>query len=161
MGALAYFLSWSTYGTWLPGDARGWVDRHRSHGEVVDAPDPAREAYARKLMRGKPVRFDRSLRAIVRESLEETARYRGWRVHFLDVRSNHVHIVVSAGETPAGEVMRVLKAYASRKLNRLLPARVGPWWTRQGSKRFLFTDEDVAHAVWYVQNQDITWMKHL
>jgi hypothetical protein len=23
--ALAYFLTWTTYGTWLPGDERGWV----------------------------------------------------------------------------------------------------------------------------------------
>ena len=22
---LAYFLTWTTYGTWLPGDERGWV----------------------------------------------------------------------------------------------------------------------------------------
>ncbi len=22
---LAYFLTWSTYGTWLPGDERGWI----------------------------------------------------------------------------------------------------------------------------------------
>ena len=21
---LAYFLTWTTYGTWLPGDERGW-----------------------------------------------------------------------------------------------------------------------------------------
>jgi hypothetical protein len=26
---LAYFLTWPTYGTWLPGDERGWVQyRH-------------------------------------------------------------------------------------------------------------------------------------
>jgi hypothetical protein len=24
---LAYFLTWTTYGTWLPGDERGWVER--------------------------------------------------------------------------------------------------------------------------------------
>lgn len=23
---IAYFLTWVTYGTWLPGDERGWVD---------------------------------------------------------------------------------------------------------------------------------------
>jgi hypothetical protein len=22
---LAYFLTWTTYGSWLPGDERGWV----------------------------------------------------------------------------------------------------------------------------------------
>ena len=26
---IAFFLTWVTYGTWLPGDARGWVDYRR------------------------------------------------------------------------------------------------------------------------------------
>ena len=32
---LAYFLTWTTYGTWLPGDERGWVKRKRG----FQAPD--------------------------------------------------------------------------------------------------------------------------
>jgi hypothetical protein len=24
---LAYFISWTTYGSWLPGDERGWVEK--------------------------------------------------------------------------------------------------------------------------------------
>ena len=24
---LAYFLTWTTYGSWLPGDERNWVDK--------------------------------------------------------------------------------------------------------------------------------------
>jgi hypothetical protein len=33
---LAYFLTWVTYGTWLPGDDRGWVEYR--HGWQL--PDP-------------------------------------------------------------------------------------------------------------------------
>jgi hypothetical protein len=25
MPVLAYFITWTTYGTWLHGDARGWI----------------------------------------------------------------------------------------------------------------------------------------
>ncbi|HEX3998701.1 MAG TPA: hypothetical protein VHX65_09150 [Pirellulales bacterium] len=25
--AIAFFSAWTTYGTWLPGDARGWWER--------------------------------------------------------------------------------------------------------------------------------------
>ena len=39
---LAYFLTWPTYGTWLPGDERGWVDYHRGW----QLPDPARKLEA-------------------------------------------------------------------------------------------------------------------
>jgi hypothetical protein len=33
---IAFFLTWSTYGTWLPGDDRGWVEY--CHG--FQLPDP-------------------------------------------------------------------------------------------------------------------------
>ena len=28
---LAFFITWTTYGTWLPGDDRGWVKWHQGH----------------------------------------------------------------------------------------------------------------------------------
>jgi hypothetical protein len=33
---LAYFLTWTTYGSWLPGDQRGWVAKPGQ----FRAPDP-------------------------------------------------------------------------------------------------------------------------
>jgi hypothetical protein len=40
-----YFLTWTTYGTWLPGDGRGSVDRdHNVPGTPFVEPDPARRA---------------------------------------------------------------------------------------------------------------------
>jgi hypothetical protein len=27
---IAYFLTWTTYGTWLPGDERGWYAKQAS-----------------------------------------------------------------------------------------------------------------------------------
>ena len=39
---LAYFLTWPIYGTWLPGDERGWVEYR--HGWQL--PDPARKRQA-------------------------------------------------------------------------------------------------------------------
>src|SRR2546430_11024925 len=34
---LAYHITWTTYGTWLPGDDRGWVKKGSS---AVQPPDP-------------------------------------------------------------------------------------------------------------------------
>ena len=42
---LAYFLTWPTYGTWLPGDERGWVEYR--HGWQLPDPARKREAQAR------------------------------------------------------------------------------------------------------------------
>ena len=159
MDAKAYFLTWTTYGTWLPGDSRGWVDRHRTHGEVVEPPDSEREESARRRMRASSVTLSVPLRQLVADSIRCTAEHCGWHVHALDVRSNHVHVVISANDSDPGRVMGKLKSYASRRLNERFPGRQGHWWTRQGSKRRLFTDEAVSAAVQYVQNQDTAWMK--
>jgi REP element-mobilizing transposase RayT len=159
MGATAYFLTWTTYGTWLPGDSRGWIDRHRRHGEIVELPNPDRETAARQSMKQAAVILNARLRETVRQALMETAAHFGWSVHALEVRSNHVHVVVTARDRTAGDVMRIFKAYASRALNQSRSNRDGQWWTRLGSKRNLFTDEDVFSAVRYVRNQDMAWMK--
>jgi len=158
--ALAYLLTWTTYGTWLPGDARGWVDHHRRHGEVVEGPDESREARARQRLTESAVILDATLRRAVAKAIRATCAHQGWIVHALEVRSNHVHAVVAAGGAAPGEVMRVLKCYASRALNALQP--LGPrkhWWTRDGSKRYVNTEESLHAAVRYVQNQDTSWRK--
>jgi hypothetical protein len=50
-----WLLTWTTYGTWLPGDQRGSVERsHNSVGTPWMRPNPALERAARTAMTGKP-----------------------------------------------------------------------------------------------------------
>jgi len=52
----AYFLTWRTYGTWLPGDERGWVGRDRNgYGEPINSPDYRLENAAKGQMNQAPV----------------------------------------------------------------------------------------------------------
>ena len=45
MPLLAYFLTWTTYGTRLHGDQRGSIDAaHNTPGTDILLPDPSREA---------------------------------------------------------------------------------------------------------------------
>ena len=53
---IGYFLTWVTYGTWLPGDSRGWVE-HR-HGWQL--PDPVRELEASARMTEDACRLRRN-----------------------------------------------------------------------------------------------------
>jgi hypothetical protein len=63
---LAYYLTWTTYGAWLPGDRRGWVSKHdAAYITPIKEPDPATEEAAREKMRSIPVRFDREKRRMV------------------------------------------------------------------------------------------------
>ena len=80
----------------------------------------------------------------------EFARRKNWSLHAVHVRSNHVHVVVSA-DGPAERAMNDLKTAASRRLNRAFTAeRDRPRWTRHGSTRYLWSEAEVAYKVDYV-----------
>jgi len=148
---LAYFLTWTTYGTWLPSDARRWVDKRGSAETPYRQADGERLAQARRHMKQAPVRLDDAPRRLVEAAIRETCRYKAWRLHALNVRANHVHVVVTTqGERPE-RVMTSFKAWASRRLNRDAGRR--RWWTRHGSTRYITSRASLARAVEYVMNQ--------
>lgn len=148
---LAYFITFTTYGTWLPGDEREWVDRAQTEfGTERLAPDESRKNVAAARMRG-PVRvLAREERDVVRRAIEETAATLGWTLHALNVRTNHVHMVVTS-ETQPELLMRKSKAWSTRRLrDRGLAAANQPIWTRHGSTRYLWDEQALLMASTYV-----------
>jgi hypothetical protein len=62
-----WLLTSTTYGTWLPGDDRGFVkhtDQHQ-YGDPYDADMPGLEASARQAMKGPAVRLSAEQAAAV------------------------------------------------------------------------------------------------
>ena len=71
-------------------------------------------------------------------------------LHAAHVRSNHVHLVVTAAGRPE-RILNEFKTAVSRRLNKAFPAeRNRTRWTRHGSTRYLWTEEAVAEKVHYV-----------
>jgi REP element-mobilizing transposase RayT len=148
---LAYFLTITCYGTWLHGDERGSVDReHNALGTPVLCPDPERQARERNNL-GEPAYFlDAPHRRVTLDALCQIAQRKGWALHAAHVRSNHVHIVLTASGPPE-RAMNDVKTAASRHLNRVFPAECNRTrWTRHGSTRYLWTEEAVAEKIQYV-----------
>ena len=68
----------------------------------------------------------------------------------MNVRTNHVHAVLSGDEAPES-MLTALKAWATRRLaEAALIERGTKVWTRGGSTPYLWTPDDVAAAAWYV-----------
>jgi REP element-mobilizing transposase RayT len=68
----------------------------------------------------------------------------------MNVRTNHVHIVISATVAPE-KVVNAIKANATRIMrDRGIWSRVGSPWTTGASTRYLWSEESVARAVDYV-----------
>ena len=151
---LAYFLTWTTHGTWLPGDDRGWVHHgDGAAGRPYGSPDPQRERRARLRLEGEPVALDARQRRIVEDAIRDTCRTRGWPVWALNVRTNHVHVLLTAPQQSPERVMTSLKAWATRRLNEAGPSPTpGKLWTRHGSTRYIKSQATLGRAMEYVQN---------
>ena len=154
MAVLAYFLTWTTYGTWLHGDERGSVDdEHNRFGEpVVEADDVRRRRVAGQMAEGRFV-LDGRGRAVVERAVLDHAEVRRWRVDALAVRSNHVHVVVAAPSYSPETVAGQFKSWATRRLREagLIEGRRRVW-TKMGSTRRISTEASRAAAVDYVLN---------
>ncbi len=151
---LAFLLTWTTYGSWFHGDERGSMDRHTKGlpSEGVES-NKARALYERSLMTGKPVLLDAKSRPIVDSAIRAVCERRGWHLSALNVRTNHVHAVVATAVDPA-RVLQACKAAGTLSLVEagLLP-QGGRLWTRHGSTRWLWREDDVAAAWDYVVNR--------
>ena len=160
-----WFLTWTTYGTWLPGDDRGFVSpkfeadsperRTNEPGRPYDEGRPDLRRIAESKLAGDPVRLTCAQAAVVRCQFEETARYRGWQLLAGAIMANHIHLVVGvAGDPDPSALLGDFKSYASRALNPRDRVSVRPrWWTEQGSKRKIADWDTLETVVRYVREQ--------
>jgi len=148
---LAYFISFRSYGTWLHGDKRGSIDRfHNTYGSPYLPPNDTWQRHNRKQLKTKPLKLRAKERQSVEKAIRETCRIRKWDLKAFNVRTNHVHTVVTANRPPE-LVLNAFKANATRQLreDRLCPESFSPW-ADKGSKKRLWNERSVANAIDYV-----------
>jgi hypothetical protein len=148
---LAYLITFRTYGTWFHGDTRGSVDRHQNAYATPKLPPNSRwHSYNGSHLAQPPVLLEARSRRCVEESIQTTCAIRAWKLRALNVRTNHVHAVISASCVPES-VLRDLKAYATRSLRESeCWAGTRSPWSDGGSTRYLWTEKAVLCAIVYV-----------
>lgn len=120
---LGYFITFTTYGAWLHGRASGSVDRqHNRPGTPFLPVNSGLESGRRRFMRQESYTLDGPRREVVLRTIREVAEHRGWKIWAIHVRSNHVHVVVTAPCRPE-KVMIDFKTWASRRLRNALRSR--------------------------------------
>ncbi len=152
---LAYFLTWSTYGTWLPGDERGWIEYR--HGWKL--PDPIRQLEAEASMDEDACILNAQQRQLVETTIAEHCQIRGWELHAMNCRTNHLHVVAAADRHP-DDIRKQLKAWCTRRLKEhernqfrvpKEPFREN-WWAERGSRRYINDEESLEAAILYVRD---------
>jgi len=148
---LAYLITFRPFGTWLHGDERGTVDRfNNQYGTPRIVPNENWLRHNTRSLNRPPVLLDAARRDSIKAAINETCTIRNWLLHAINVRTNHVHSVVSAGCQPKG-ILNAFKANATRKMR-----EAGCWsssespWALKGSKRYLWSEGSVGAAIEYV-----------
>lgn len=144
-------MTWSCYANWLHGDERGSTDRvHNTFATPLLFVNARREASDRFHSKHRPTTLGPEARAVVDSCIRAHVSIRSWNLHALNVRTNHVHVVVTA-PAPPEKVMGEFKARCTRRLREsTLVAQDQCVRTRHGSTRYLWQVPHVEAAVNYV-----------
>ena len=145
---VGYFITWTTKTSWLHGDERGSVASGESG---ILPPDEDRRAEALRAANNDAFKLSSAERVIVTETIQRHCGIRGWYLHAVNVRTQHVHVVVTANGVHPDQVMTQLKAWSSRNLNKQL-CMTRKWWTEHGSTRWLNSEASLEDAVIYVRD---------
>ena len=150
---LAYLITIRTYGTWLHGDMRISVDRHHGRnqfGSPKIKPSKKLETAMKKNADQKPFVMSKRQRVAVDLSIRESCKVQSFHLLALNVRTNHLHAVVSAKKRPEF-IIAYFKRYATRKLrDSLLVLKDEKIWSRGGSRTYLWGMRNLERAIDYV-----------
>ena len=143
----------TTYGTWLPGEERGFVDdEHNQFNTPFLRDEPELKRYSQKMMSEPIVYFQREHAEIVLNRWLEIIGEYHWFLFVVAIMSNHFHLVVAApGKIAKETLLRNFKSRAAKKLNDRFGKRT--WWTISGSVRFCFNEKALSARIDYVKRQ--------
>ena len=141
---LGYMVTWTTYGSWLQGDARGFVKDGKILGE-----NKGLEQANRKMLIGDRFKLKKEQREVARRAILLEAERIGEKILAISVCSNHIHVVIGKGGNSVDKVVNRFKSaayYALRENG--VEERV---WTRGYDKRFCFDENSLAERIKYVE----------
>ena len=120
-----WLTTWTTYGTWVAGDSRGFVSnvssqdggpevRHNVPGTECDANIPALEIYVRDRMIAEPCYLEQQQAEIVIQQFQDTTRDRKFELCAASVMKDHTHLVVGVpGDPDAHQLRELFKSWAT------------------------------------------------
>lgn len=160
---LGLFLTWTTYGTWEPGDPRGHVSntlmpdgryrpRENRWSVDYDRDSPQTLERAQRLQRGETVWLNPQQAHMVAESFIQSAIKHAWWIERCAVMSNHVHVLLTQCPADASTIQRILKGCSQQALS-LAVGHSRRWWTRKGSQRSVTGGESLEAVIRYIEQQ--------
>ncbi len=142
---LGYMVTWTTFGTWLQGDRRGYV----KNGQIKNK-NKNLELANKRFQKTNRVHLNNKQKEMAETMIKKEAERIGQKLLAIAVCSNHIHLVlIKHNESIESSVSRY-KNVATKALKETgLKNRI---WTRGFDKRFCFTEDDLKKKIRYVIN---------
>jgi REP element-mobilizing transposase RayT len=144
---VGYMLTWTTYGTWLQGDERGYVKKGRILGENIRL----KKANVKSMPRNE-VRLNKKQREIVKEAIYQEAEKTKEKILALAVCTNHIHIVLRYAIKPIEKSAGRFKNAARVALQQ--DGFIGRVWARGFDKRYCFDEKSLKNRIDYVERHE-------
>jgi len=142
---IGYMVTWTTYGTWLQGDKRGYV----KDGKILQKNNALLQSNL-KMLKNPATKFDTEHCAIVRRAILKKAQEIRQRIYAIAACSNHVHIVAERTNESIEKVVSYYKNAARIALRG--KGFIGRVWTKGFDKRFCFNQEELENKIKYVES---------
>jgi REP element-mobilizing transposase RayT len=140
---IGYMITFTTYGTWLQGERKGFVKDGIVRGENI-----AIKKDCEKKLEHKPVRLGRREKKIVRNAIIEAAKRFEQKIFAMAVYSNHIHIVCEYVDVPINVIVGYYKNAGRVALQK--EGFDGKVWTSGFDRRFCFSEKELKARVDYV-----------
>jgi len=141
-----YMVTWTTYGSWLQGDKRGYMRK----GRVLSGSEELERANKR-MRRGGTVNLGKTEREIVRRAILAEGKRIGEGILAISVASKHVHVVIAAGGKTISKVVSRLKCAAYYEAQKDGAGR--RLWTQGYDKRLCLDEQSLVARIRYVERQ--------
>jgi len=142
---IGYMITWTTYGTWLQGDKRGYV----KDGKILRKNDALLQSNL-KMLKNPATRFNTKHCDIVRRAILKKAQEIRQQIYAIAVCSSHVHVVAERINEPIEKVVSFYKNAARLALRS--NGFIGRIWTKGFDKRFCFNQEELQNKIKYVND---------
>lgn len=147
---IGYMVTWTTYGTWLQGNKRGYV----KDGGVRGACLKLKEAN-KKRQKDRRFILTKENREPVRKAILDEAGRLGQEIHAMAIATTHVHMVVDAIDEPIETAVARYKRAGTKALR--AKGITGKVWTKGYDKRYCFDEKAMKSRIDYVQKHE--WRK--
>ena len=146
---IAYMLTWTTYGTWLQGDERGYV----KDGQILEQNEILKDINQTNLKK-EPVKFNAGQKKIVKDAIFQEAKRINQKIFALAVSSNHIHLIVEKNQELIETAAALYKTAARKALYK--SGLEGKIWSKGFDKRFCFNNQELNRRIEYVLRHNKT-----